>query len=117
MVGWGGGGVWRGVMHWLCCGHTLTAFPQAEHEPCPSPTLPPTLPPSLPPPAGRVQTLMSVDADRVVNLCLSFHELWSLPLQILVALWLLYTQARSWALWLLCAQTRGRAGAHPEAGG
>lgn len=36
---------------------------------------------------------MSVDADRLVNLCLSFHELWSLPAQIGVALWLLYTQA------------------------
>ena len=35
---------------------------------------------------------MSVDAERVVNLCLSFHELWSLPCQILLALWLLYTQ-------------------------
>eukprot|EP00887_Chlorella_sp_A99_P004434 scaffold30.g4434.t1 len=42
---------------------------------------------------GRVQTLMSVDADRVANLCLSFHELWSLPAQIALALWLLYCQA------------------------
>ena len=41
---------------------------------------------------GTVQTLMSVDADRVVNLCTSFHELWSLPLQITAALILLYTQ-------------------------
>ena len=40
-----------------------------------------------------VQTLMAVDADRVVNLCASAHELWSLPLQIIVALCLLYTQA------------------------
>ena len=37
---------------------------------------------------------MSVDADRVVNLCLSLHELWSLPLQIAIALWLLYTQVQ-----------------------
>lgn len=37
---------------------------------------------------------MSVDADRVVNLCQSLHELWSLPAQIALALWLLYTQAR-----------------------
>lgn len=44
------------------------------------------------PATGRVQTLMSVDADRVVNLCLSVHELWSLPLQIALALWLLWTQ-------------------------
>jgi ATP-binding cassette subfamily C (CFTR/MRP) protein 10 len=42
--------------------------------------------------SGAVQTLMSVDADRVVNLFSSLHELWSLPLQIAVALCLLYTQ-------------------------
>jgi ATP-binding cassette subfamily C (CFTR/MRP) protein 10 len=42
--------------------------------------------------AGAVQTLMSVDADRVVNLCVSLHELWSLPAQIAIALYLLYTQ-------------------------
>ena len=35
---------------------------------------------------------MSVDADRVVNLCASLHELWSLPAQIAIALYLLYTQ-------------------------
>ena len=43
---------------------------------------------------GTVQTLMSVDADRVVNMFSWMHELWSLPLQIVVALGLLYTQAR-----------------------
>ena len=37
---------------------------------------------------------MSVDADRVVNLCVSLHELWSLPVQIAIALYLLYTQVR-----------------------
>jgi ATP-binding cassette, subfamily C (CFTR/MRP), member 10 len=42
--------------------------------------------------SGGVQTLMSVDADRVVNLCSSLHDLWSLPLQIGVALVLLYSQ-------------------------
>lgn len=42
--------------------------------------------------SGAVQTLMSVDADRVVNLCLSVHELWSLPVQIGIALYLLWTQ-------------------------
>lgn len=41
-----------------------------------------------------VQTLMSVDADRVVNIVDSAHELWSLPLQILVALCLLYIQVQ-----------------------
>ena len=44
--------------------------------------------------AGAVQTLMSVDADRVINLCASLHELWSLPAQIAIALYLLYTQVR-----------------------
>ena len=44
--------------------------------------------------AGAVQTLMSVDADRVVNLCVSLHELWSLPAQIAIALYLLYTQVK-----------------------
>ena len=43
--------------------------------------------------AGTVQTMMSVDADRVVNMFSWVHELWSLPLQIVVALGLLYTQA------------------------
>lgn len=41
---------------------------------------------------GHIQTLVSIDAGRVVNLCISFHELWSLPLQIAIALYLLYLQ-------------------------
>jgi ATP-binding cassette subfamily C (CFTR/MRP) protein 10 len=44
--------------------------------------------------SGGIQTLMSVDADRVVALASSAHELWSLPVQIVIALVLLYTQAR-----------------------
>ncbi|KAK6263781.1 hypothetical protein SCA6_019215 [Theobroma cacao] len=43
---------------------------------------------------GEIQTFMSIDADRTVNLCNSFHDLWSLPLQIGVALYLLYTQVK-----------------------
>uniref|UniRef100_A0A7N0ZU15 ABC-type xenobiotic transporter n=2 Tax=Kalanchoe fedtschenkoi TaxID=63787 RepID=A0A7N0ZU15_KALFE len=43
---------------------------------------------------GEIQTYMSIDADRVVNLCNSFHDLWSLPLQIGIALYMLYTQVR-----------------------
>ncbi|CAN1224126.1 ABC transporter C family member 13 [Linum perenne] len=43
---------------------------------------------------GEIQTFMSVDTDRTVNLCNSFHDIWSLPLQIVVALYLLYTQVR-----------------------
>ncbi|KAL9323166.1 hypothetical protein ACSQ67_011219 [Phaseolus vulgaris] len=43
---------------------------------------------------GEIQTFMSVDADRTVNLCNNFHDMWSLPLQIGVALYLLYTQVK-----------------------
>ncbi|OAY37002.1 hypothetical protein MANES_11G066800v8 [Manihot esculenta] len=43
---------------------------------------------------GEIQTFMSVDADRTVNLCNSFHDMWSLPLQIGLALYLLYTQVK-----------------------
>ncbi|ANM61736.1 multidrug resistance-associated protein 11 [Arabidopsis thaliana] len=43
---------------------------------------------------GEIQTFMSVDADRIVNLCNSLHDLWSLPLQIGIALYLLYTQVK-----------------------
>ncbi|XP_038713738.1 ABC transporter C family member 13 isoform X2 [Tripterygium wilfordii] len=43
---------------------------------------------------GEIQTFMSVDADRIVNLCNSLHDSWSLPLQIGVALYLLYTQVK-----------------------
>ncbi|XP_057968870.1 ABC transporter C family member 13 isoform X3 [Malania oleifera] len=43
---------------------------------------------------GEIQTFMSIDADHTVNLCNSFHDIWSLPLQIGVALYLLYTQVR-----------------------
>ncbi|KAL1098840.1 hypothetical protein V6Z11_D05G124600 [Gossypium hirsutum] len=43
---------------------------------------------------GEIQTFMSIDADRTVNLCNSFHDMWSLPIQIGVALYLLYTQVK-----------------------
>lgn len=42
--------------------------------------------------SGTLQTLMAVDTARVVNVVASGHELWGLPLQIGVALWLLWTQ-------------------------
>ncbi|KAG0475640.1 hypothetical protein HPP92_015326 [Vanilla planifolia] len=41
---------------------------------------------------GEIQTFMSIDVGQIVNLCNSFHDAWSLPLQISVALYLLYTQ-------------------------
>ncbi|KAF8107543.1 hypothetical protein N665_0119s0010 [Sinapis alba] len=43
---------------------------------------------------GEIQTFMSVDADRIVNLSNSLHDMWSLPLQIGIALYLLYTQVK-----------------------
>ncbi|KAK6147863.1 hypothetical protein DH2020_018775 [Rehmannia glutinosa] len=43
---------------------------------------------------GEIQTFMSVDADRIVNLCNSAHDMWSLPLQIGIALYLLYKQVK-----------------------
>ncbi|ONI16443.1 hypothetical protein PRUPE_3G098500 [Prunus persica] len=43
---------------------------------------------------GEIQTFMAIDSDRTVNLCNSFHDMWSLPLQIGVALFLLYTQVK-----------------------
>ncbi|KAL3511976.1 hypothetical protein ACH5RR_024693 [Cinchona calisaya] len=43
---------------------------------------------------GEIQTFMSVDVDRTVNLCNSFHDMWSLPLQIGIALYLLYMQVK-----------------------
>ncbi|PSS06452.1 ABC transporter C family member 13 like [Actinidia chinensis var. chinensis] len=43
---------------------------------------------------GEIQTFMSIDADRTVNLSNSFHDMWSLPFQIGVALYLMYTQVK-----------------------
>lgn len=43
---------------------------------------------------GEIQTFMSIDADRTVNLCNSLHDMWSLPLQIGIALYLLFTQVK-----------------------
>ena len=41
---------------------------------------------------GSVMNLMSTDCDRLANFCPSFHQFWSLPFQISVALFLLYRQ-------------------------
>ncbi|XP_068088685.1 ATP-binding cassette sub-family C member 10 isoform X2 [Hyperolius riggenbachi] len=41
---------------------------------------------------GEVMNLLSTDTDRVSNFYRSFHELWSLPLQLSVTLYLLYQQ-------------------------
>ncbi|TKS68688.1 Multidrug resistance-associated protein 7 ATP-binding cassette sub-family C member 10 [Collichthys lucidus] len=41
---------------------------------------------------GEVVNLMSTDTDRVVNFFNSFHELWSMPFQFIITLYLLYLQ-------------------------
>lgn len=41
---------------------------------------------------GEVVNFMSTDTDRLVNFCNSFHEVWSLPFQFALALYLLYLQ-------------------------
>lgn len=41
---------------------------------------------------GEVVNFMSVDTDRIVDFCPSFHQMWSLPVQVGVALYLLHEQ-------------------------
>uniref|UniRef100_A0A914ZIQ8 ABC-type xenobiotic transporter n=1 Tax=Parascaris univalens TaxID=6257 RepID=A0A914ZIQ8_PARUN len=42
--------------------------------------------------SGQILNFMSTDVDRIVNVCSSFHAFWSLPLQLGVALYLLYRE-------------------------
>ncbi|XP_058453342.1 ATP-binding cassette sub-family C member 10 [Malaya genurostris] len=39
-----------------------------------------------------ILNLMSTDTDRIVNSCISFHSMWSIPFQLFTTLYLLYTQ-------------------------
>ncbi|XP_018573016.1 multidrug resistance-associated protein 7 [Anoplophora glabripennis] len=41
---------------------------------------------------GEIVNFMSTDTDRIVNSCPSFHALWSIPFQLAVTLFLLYSQ-------------------------
>ncbi|XP_054675057.1 ATP-binding cassette sub-family C member 10 isoform X2 [Grus americana] len=41
---------------------------------------------------GEIVNFMSTDTNRLVNFCLSFHEVWSLPFQFAITLYLLYQQ-------------------------
>ncbi|NXR10010.1 MRP7 protein, partial [Semnornis frantzii] len=41
---------------------------------------------------GEIVNFMSTDAMRLVNFCTSFHEVWSLPFQFAITLYLLYEQ-------------------------
>jgi ATP-binding cassette subfamily C (CFTR/MRP) protein 10 len=42
--------------------------------------------------SGEIVNFMSSDIDRMVNFCPSFHQFWSLPVQVGVALYLLHQQ-------------------------
>ncbi|VUZ42719.1 unnamed protein product [Hymenolepis diminuta] len=41
---------------------------------------------------GNLVNLLTTDVERVVNLIPSFNELWAMPVQVVVAVWLLYYQ-------------------------
>ncbi|CDS40693.1 multidrug resistance associated protein 7 [Echinococcus multilocularis] len=41
---------------------------------------------------GNLVNLLTSDTERVVNLTPSFNELWAMPVQVIVAVWLLYCQ-------------------------
>ncbi|XP_056344269.1 ATP-binding cassette sub-family C member 10 [Oenanthe melanoleuca] len=41
---------------------------------------------------GEIVNFMSTDTNRLVNFCRSFHELWSLPVQLAITLYLLHQQ-------------------------
>lgn len=40
--------------------------------------------------SGEILNFISTDTDRIVNFCQSFHQSWSLPVQVIIALILLY---------------------------
>lgn len=42
--------------------------------------------------AGEIINFLSTDTNRIVNFCPSFHNFWSLPFQVAIALFLLYQQ-------------------------
>ncbi|KJH49298.1 ABC transporter transmembrane region [Dictyocaulus viviparus] len=42
--------------------------------------------------SGAILNFVSTDVDRVVNFCNSFHAFWSLPVQLTIALYLLYRE-------------------------
>ncbi|NWQ62281.1 MRP7 protein, partial [Neopipo cinnamomea] len=41
---------------------------------------------------GEIVNFMSTDTSQLVNFCLSFHEVWSMPFQFAITLYLLYQQ-------------------------
>lgn len=42
--------------------------------------------------SGQIINFVSSDVDRIVNFCNSFHAFWSLPVQLTIALYLLYRE-------------------------
>uniref|UniRef100_A0A1I7XL72 ABC transmembrane type-1 domain-containing protein n=1 Tax=Heterorhabditis bacteriophora TaxID=37862 RepID=A0A1I7XL72_HETBA len=42
--------------------------------------------------SGKILNFISTDVDRIVNFCNSFHAFWSLPVQLLIALYLLHRE-------------------------
>lgn len=50
------------------------------------------LPPASNISVGQIINYISTDIDRIVNACFSFHACWSIPFQLFVTLYLLYTQ-------------------------
>ncbi|XP_054720748.1 ATP-binding cassette sub-family C member 10-like [Uloborus diversus] len=42
--------------------------------------------------SGEILNYISTDTDRIVNFCQSFHQFWSLPVQVVIALIFLYSQ-------------------------
>lgn len=46
---------------------------------------------------GSITNLYTVDTDRVVNVTIALHNFWALPLQIVIAMVLLYSVV-SWAM-------------------
>lgn len=43
---------------------------------------------------GQMANFMSTDVDRIVNFCSLFHSFWSMPMQLLIALFLLYREVK-----------------------
>uniref|UniRef100_H2YA71 ABC-type xenobiotic transporter n=1 Tax=Ciona savignyi TaxID=51511 RepID=H2YA71_CIOSA len=43
---------------------------------------------------GEITNFMSTDVNRIVNFCPSFHQFWSLPIQVVITLVLLYQQVQ-----------------------
>lgn len=43
---------------------------------------------------GQLINFMSTDIDRIVGCCVSFHAVWSMPLNLVIALYLIYREVK-----------------------